>query len=137
MPKKVVITGGKIKILEKIYFDFDSAVIQRRSFDILFQVAEVLRQNPQILSVEVQGHTDSCGADAYNLKLSNRRAAAVRQFLVQRGGIAAGRLDAKGYGETQPIDPGQNVQAWDKNRRVEFIIREEAPGKPFDSPIVP
>ena len=137
MPKKVVISGGKIKILEKVYFDFDSDVIQRRSYDILFQVAEVLRQNAQILRVEIQGHSDSRGSDKYNLKLSDRRANAVRKFLVERGGIGDGRLASKGYGETMPIDPAENVQAWDKNRRVEFIILEEAAEKPFDSPVVP
>ncbi len=137
VPKKVVISGGKIKILEKVYFDFDSDVIQRRSYDILFQVAEVLRQNAQILRVEIQGHSDSRGSDKYNLKLSDRRANAVRKFLVERGGFGDGRLASKGYGETMPIDPAENVQAWDKNRRVEFIILEEAAEKPFDSPVVP
>ena len=137
VPKKVVISGGKIRILEKVYFDFDSDVIQRRSFDILFQVAEVLRQNPQILRVEVQGHTDSRGSDSYNLKLSNRRAGSVRTFLVERGGLSEDRLQSQGYGETKPIDTAENVQAWEKNRRVEFIILEEAAEKPFDSPVVP
>ncbi len=137
VPKKVVISGGQIRILEKVYFDFDSDVIQRRSFDILFQVAEVLRQNPQILRVEVQGHSDSRGGDRYNMRLSDRRANAVRTFLTARGGIQGGRLEANGYGETKPIDPAENVQAWEKNRRVEFIILEEAPEKPFDSPVIP
>ncbi len=137
VPKKVVITGGKLQILEKIYFDYDSATIQARSFDILFQVAEVLRQNPQILLVEVQGHTDSRGSDDYNLKLSDRRATAVKTFLVDRAGINPSRLESRGYGETQPLDPSENVQAWDKNRRVEFVIKEEAKEKKFDSPVVP
>jgi outer membrane protein OmpA-like peptidoglycan-associated protein len=125
---KVVISGGKINILEKVHFETNKAVIKAESYDILNQVAETLRQNPQITSVEVQGHTDSRGSDAYNLDLSQRRAAAVRTYLIERGNIEGNRLTARGYGETKPIDPEENVQAWAKNRRVEFVIMEEGGG---------
>jgi outer membrane protein OmpA-like peptidoglycan-associated protein len=125
VPKKVVISGGKIEILEKVYFETNKAIIKTESYDILFQVAEVLRQNPNIKKVEVQGHTDSRGKDAYNQDLSERRAASVRTFLIDRGGISGGRLISRGYGESQPVDDRENIQAWAKNRRVEFIILEE------------
>jgi len=128
--RKVIIDGGKIRILDKVFFETNKAIIKQESYDILFQVAETLRQNPQITKVEVQGHTDSRGRDDYNLELSDRRAAAVRDFLVDRGGIGAERLTSKGYGETEPLVNEENEDAWAQNRRVEFIIREEKPTEP-------
>jgi OOP family OmpA-OmpF porin len=137
VPKKVIISGGKLQILDKVYFETNKAVIKPESFEILYQVAETLKLNPQIELVEVQGHTDSRGSDSYNLDLSNRRAASVRTFLIDKGGIAPDRLISKGYGESEPVDPAENIQAWAKNRRVEFIIKREAGPKPFDSPVQP
>ena len=67
------------------------------------------------------GHTDERGDDAYNLDLSDRRAAAVVKYLVDNG-VEAKRLTSQGYGETQPVDKRQNEAAWAKNRRVEFHI---------------
>lgn len=137
VPKKVIISGGKLEILDKIYFEYDSDVIKSESYDILFQVAQVLQANLQIEGIEVQGHTDSRGSDTYNMKLSRRRAASVRRFLVDRGRVEDHRLTSRGYGESQPLDPAENIQAWAKNRRVEFIITSEAEPAPFDSPVVP
>ena len=137
VPKKVIIAGGKLQILDKVYFETAKAVIKVESYEILIQVAETLKLNPQLQSIEVQGHTDSRGSDAYNLDLSNRRAAAVRTFLIDKGGVEPGRLVSKGYGESQPVDPAENIQAWATNRRVEFIILQEATEKPFDSPVQP
>ncbi|MCA9544836.1 MAG: OmpA family protein, partial [Myxococcales bacterium] len=123
--RKVVISGGKIRILDKVYFETNSDIIKVESYGILYQVAETLRQNPQIKLVEIQGHTDSRGRDDYNLDLSNRRAASVRRFLIEKGDIAAKRLESKGYGETQPVNPADNAEAWSENRRVEFVILQE------------
>ncbi len=125
--RKVVITGGKLEILEKVYFETNKAVIKTESYAILYEVAETLRSNPQIKLVEVQGHTDSRGRDEYNLELSDKRAAAVRTFLIEEGNIDGERLSSRGYGETQPVDPAENAAAWAKNRRVEFIIKREDP----------
>jgi OOP family OmpA-OmpF porin len=132
VPKRVVISGGKINILDKIYFELAKAVIRPESYDILFQVAETLKQNPQITKVEIQGHTDNRGSETYNLDLSDRRVAAVRKFLIERGGIAADRLTSKGYGESMLIDQGNDEQAHAKNRRVEFVIMEEAGPTPTE-----
>ena len=123
-PKKVVITGGKLNILEKVYFETNKAVIRQESYDILSQVAESLRQNPEITLIEIQGHTDERGSDSYNMRLSKERAAAVKTFLIDHEGIAASRLTSEGYGETQPIDQASNREAWAKNRRVEFVIKQ-------------
>ncbi|MEE2786151.1 MAG: OmpA family protein [Myxococcota bacterium] len=119
--RKVVLTRDKIEINEKVYFETDKAVIKPESYGLLDEVAAVLRKYPQVEKVEVQGHTDSRGSDTYNLDLSDRRAGAVKAYLVQRG-IEAARLESRGYGETRPVDPGENKAAWSKNRRVEFII---------------
>ena len=123
--RRVVISGGKLRILDKVYFETNRDVIKRESYDILNQVADTLRENPQIKLIEVQGHTDSRGNDAYNLDLSNRRAAAVRRYLIENGRIAGDRLVSKGYGETMPIEEGESDAALANNRRVEFVILEE------------
>ena len=82
-----------------------------------------LHDNPDIELVEVKGHTDERGDDAYNLDLSDRRAAAVVTFLHDHG-TDGDRLTSTGYGETQPLDLHHNEAAWTKNRRVEFQIRK-------------
>ena len=117
----VVIEDNSIVILEKIYFETDSAVIQRRSYPIIDAVAATLNGNPQITKVEIQGHADERGADDYNLRLTRDRAASVVESLVQRG-VARDRLRSAGYGERCPVDPRSNQQAWERNRRVEFKI---------------
>ncbi|MEM7434010.1 MAG: OmpA family protein [Myxococcota bacterium] len=122
----VAIEEGQIDILEKVYFEFDSAKIQSRSFPVLDNVAEVLKAHPEITKVRVEGHTDSSGSDAYNLRLSQRRADSVVRYLINRGGISADRLEAKGFGERQPLIPDATTQAeFAKNRRVEFHIEGE------------
>jgi outer membrane protein OmpA-like peptidoglycan-associated protein len=121
---KVLVQGDKILILEKVYFATNKDVILPRSFSLLTQVAAVLRANPQITKVRVEGHTDSQGNDASNLDLSQRRANTVRQRLVQEEGIAAERLEAVGYGESRPVDSNKTAKGRENNRRVEFIILE-------------
>ena len=80
-------------------------------------------KNPDIRLVEIGGHTDERGDAAYNLSLSDRRAAAVVTYLVGKG-VAAARLTSRGYGKTMPVDPAHDEAAWTKNRRVEFTIQE-------------
>ena len=121
--KSVIVEKTDIVILKSIEFEFDKAIIQKKSYPILDAVALALRDNPDIQLVEVRGHTDERGDDAYNLDLSDRRAAAVVQYLVGKG-IDADRLTSTGFGETMPLDPRHNEEAWTKNRRVEFQIRK-------------
>ncbi|MBM7114307.1 tandem-95 repeat protein [Archangium primigenium] len=118
----VVIQGNKILILEKVYFATNKDVILPRSFNLLQQVAAVLRANPQIEKVRVEGHTDSQGSDAKNLDLSQRRANNVRRRLVEQEKIGAERLEATGYGETRPVDSNLTSKGRENNRRVEFTI---------------
>jgi outer membrane protein OmpA-like peptidoglycan-associated protein len=123
----VVIEENQIVILEKIYFETDSAVIKEKSTKILDAVAATLNGNPQIELVEVQGHADERASDEYNLKLTRDRAAAVVEALVERG-VSRDRLRSAGYGERCPVDPRHNKEAWEKNRRVEFKIIETVDG---------
>jgi uncharacterized repeat protein (TIGR01451 family) len=122
---KVQVTAGKLLILEKVYFATNKDLVLARSFPLLQQVAAVLRANPQLAKVRIEGHTDSQGDDAFNLDLSQRRANSVRRFLVEQG-IAAERLEAVGYGETKPVDTNKTAQGRENNRRVEFTIVETA-----------
>ena len=118
---RVLIHRGRIKILDKIYFETNKAVIKPVSFPILDAVAATLKGNPQILLVEIQGHADERGSDDHNLRLTDARAKAVRRYLVDKG-VDGGRLQGKGYGETRPVDKRHNDAAWSQNRRVEFVI---------------
>ena len=122
---RVVVTETGIEILDKIYFEFNKAIIKSESFPILDAVAATLGGNPDIKIVEIQGHTDERGNDDYNLRLSQGRAKAVVDYMIDRG-VEADRLTSQGYGETQPLDTKSNEQAWAKNRRVEFLIVKRA-----------
>ena len=112
---------GKLEILDKIYFETDKAAILPVSFPLLDAIAATLKGNPQILLIEVQGHADERGDDAHNLKLTEDRTQSVRAYLIEKG-LDAGRLQAKGYGETKPVCKERNENCWSKNRRVEFVI---------------
>jgi outer membrane protein OmpA-like peptidoglycan-associated protein len=124
-PARVIVTKNAIQILDKIYFDTNKATIKKVSFSLLDEIAKVIRDNPDIKVIEVSGHTDSQGNDATNLKLSQARAESVVKYLTTTGGIEAGRLVAKGYGETKPVDSNDTDAGRAMNRRVEFNILEQ------------
>ncbi len=94
--------------------------IRPESTPTLTEIAEVLRANPQ-LRLLIEGHTDNVGADAVNLTLSERRAAAVKTYLVTEAGIAPERLETKGYGEDRPVAPNDTPEGRQQNRRVELV----------------
>jgi outer membrane protein OmpA-like peptidoglycan-associated protein len=122
---RAVVEGAQIRVNEKIYFELDSAVIDRASFAILDEVAGSMLDNPSIELLEVQGHTDDQGDEGYNLELSQRRAEAVQTYLY-RAGVDGSRLVARGYGESQPLQPGTDEEVRSSNRRVEFHILRTA-----------
>lgn len=120
----VLIGKNKLVIQDKVYFAHNKDVILERSATLLDQVAKTLERHPWIKKVRVEGHTDDRGNDEYNLELSNRRANAVMKALLDRG-IDAGRLEAAGYGEQNPIDTNKSATGRANNRRVEFTILEQ------------
>lgn len=105
--------------LEGVNFDNDSATLRPDSIATLDAAAATLKEWGEV-KIEVAGHTDSVDTDAYNLRLSQRRADAVRAYLIEKG-IAAERLFAKGYGEAQPVADNRTPEGRFKNRRVELI----------------
>jgi OmpA-OmpF porin, OOP family len=117
----VVEKEGTLDILKPIGFEYDKDVIKRDSYYILDAVVAAMQGNQEIQLIEVAGHTDEQGDDAYNLDLSIRRAASVVRYLTGKG-VDPKRLESQGYGETQPIDKGHTQAAYTVNRRVEFII---------------
>lgn len=119
--ERIVDVGSELVTLQPIEFEFDSDVLRDSAFPILDEVVKAFITNPDIKLVEVQGHTDEQGNDAYNLDLSKRRAATVMNYLRDHG-IAADRLTSKGYGETAPVDKRHTQAAYKINRRVAFII---------------
>jgi outer membrane protein OmpA-like peptidoglycan-associated protein len=114
----------KIVITKKVHFEFDKAVIRPISFRILDAVVDIMKQNPDIRKVQVEGHCDAKGSDAYNEKLSQRRANAVRDYLIAHG-VEADRLVAIGYGESRPVADNGTAEGRARNRRVEFTILEQ------------
>jgi len=116
-----LVKEGMAITLKGVYFDFNKATIKPESRPALEDASKILKDNPTI-RVEIQGHTDSKGSDEYNLTLSDKRAWAVVNYLVQNFGIAMNRLTAKGYGEARPIATNDTDSGRALNRRVEFVI---------------
>lgn len=115
------VTDAEIKLHEKVEFETDSATLLPSSTPILDEVAKVLTDHPEIEHVRVGGHTDSTASSEHNLKLSDDRAASVKQYLVDHG-IAPERLSSKGYGETRPIADNNTEEGRALNRRVDIHI---------------
>jgi outer membrane protein OmpA-like peptidoglycan-associated protein len=122
----VHVTAKEIVILEQVQFDTGKATIKSVSDALLDQVAEVVRAHPEILRIEVQGHTDSTGPRELNARLSQARADAVMKALVTRD-VTRGRLTARGYGPDVPIADNATEDGRQKNRRVQFSILEKKP----------
>jgi outer membrane protein OmpA-like peptidoglycan-associated protein len=120
----VKLTADKIEILDKVFFDTSKSTIKSVSFPLLDQVATVLKSHPEVKKVRVAGHTDDQGKDDANLKLSEDRATAVREYLIKKG-VPAERLESKGFGETAPVADNKTKQGREQNRRVEFNIVEQ------------
>jgi outer membrane protein OmpA-like peptidoglycan-associated protein len=116
---KKVAVGSKI-VLKNIFFDFDKATLRDESTSELERLTKLLNDVPT-LKIEISGHTDSKGADAYNLKLSERRAHAVVDYLVVAG-IAKDRLTYKGAGESEPVSTNDTEAGRQENRRTEFKV---------------
>jgi OOP family OmpA-OmpF porin len=102
-----------------LLFDFDKSVVKKEFYPVLDQTKKIFDDYPT-MNVQIEGHADSTGSDAYNQQLSERRANAVMSYLVNTVGIAPNRLTAVGYGESKPAYPNDTPENRAKNRRVEF-----------------
>lgn len=118
---KPIEKGAKI-VINNIFFETGKAALSPRSNVELEKAYELLKANPTMI-IEVGGHTDNVGDDASNMKLSHDRAKSVRDYLVNRG-IVSTRVQAKGYGESNPVATNDTDEGRQANRRTEFIILE-------------
>jgi OOP family OmpA-OmpF porin len=107
-------------VLRGVQFNFDKANIRPSAEVILDEAVRVLKENRD-LRVEIAGHTDSVGPEAYNQGLSQRRANAVHDYLAS-GGIKSSRLSWTGYGESQPVADNASDEGRAQNRRVELNV---------------
>jgi OOP family OmpA-OmpF porin len=110
----------KSRVTLKVLFDFDKAVVKNQYHNEIGNLAEMMKKYPEI-AIQIEGYTDSVGDAKYNEKLSQRRADAIRKYLVEKFGIAGSRLTAIGYGESRP-EASNHTKDWrEKNRRVEAV----------------
>ncbi|MDQ3366181.1 MAG: OmpA family protein [Myxococcota bacterium] len=127
-PDRVVLTPSNIAIRDKVQFEIGKADLKAVSFSLLDEVVMVMKENPQIEVVNVEGHTDSTGSAELNRTLSQARAESVLKYLVGKG-IKKGRLEAKGFGPDTPIADNASEEGREANRRVEFNIAKQGPKK--------
>lgn len=115
---------NKIQINEKIQFEHAKANIMEASHSLLNEVVSVIKANPHIKKIAIEGHASSEGNPDFNRTLSDNRAKAVRAYLVSQG-ISEEMLTAKGFGSDNPIASNDTEEGREKNRRVEFNIVEQ------------
>jgi outer membrane protein OmpA-like peptidoglycan-associated protein len=124
-PKFIKLEGSSVRVLQQVHFATGSATIEPDSFPMLGEIVSLLKANPSIKRMRIEGHTDNRGNADMNLDLSKRRAASVRTWLVQHG-IEDPRLESEGYGLTRPIESNDTEEGRLANRRVEFKILEDS-----------
>ena len=125
-PPHIVLTESHIQISDRVEFEYDSATLKETSHSLLDEVVQVLESEPQIKKIQVEGYTDSSGAENHNRKLSKQRADAVREYIIGKG-IDGKRLVTKGFGPDDPIADNGTKEGRAANRRVEFKILEQGP----------
>ncbi|HKJ03400.1 MAG TPA: peptidoglycan-associated lipoprotein Pal [Longimicrobiales bacterium] len=112
--------AARTTLEQMVFFDYDKSEIRDDAAAVLRSKVGILRASPQV-QIQIQGHADERGSTEYNLALGNRRAEAVRQFLVGFG-IPESRFSIISYGEERPLEMGSNEAAWSRNRRAQFVI---------------
>ena len=121
-------TEIRLELAADVLFAFDKAELKPAAQDVLKQVAAFVRDNAKG-TVRIEGHTDAKGADAYNQKLSERRAASVKDWLAKNGGAKSVTYQTQGFGAKRPVAPnakpdgGDDPEGRQKNRRVELVIK--------------
>ena len=129
---KVVGQEVRIDLAADVLFDFDKYTLLPKASDTLQKVGQVAASYPSS-PIQIEGHTDGKGTHAYNMKLSENRADAVKAWLVQNASVAGSRISTRGWGETKPIAPNKKPDGSDdpegrqKNRRVEIVLTKAGP----------
>ncbi|CAD5108802.1 OmpA family protein [Zestomonas carbonaria] len=123
-PEPVEEPPQTVRVELDVKFDFDKSVVKEESYGDIKNLADFMNQYPQTTTV-VEGHTDSVGTDAYNQALSERRANAVRDVLVNQYGVGAERVDSVGYGESRPVADNATAEGRAINRRVEAEVEAQ------------
>jgi OOP family OmpA-OmpF porin len=113
-----------VRVELDVKFDFDKARVREESYSDIKNLADFMQQYPQT-STRVEGHTDSVGTDQYNQRLSERRAEAVREVLVNQYGVESQRVDSAGYGESRPVADNSTEEGRQINRRVEAEVEAQ------------
>jgi OOP family OmpA-OmpF porin len=127
-PARVVLTASNIAIMDKVQFEKGSAELLAVSFPLLDEVAKMMKDNPQIELVQIEGHTDITGPADFNRKLSQQRAESVVKYISGKG-VGGKRMDPKGFGPDRPIADNETDAGREANRRVEFNIVKQGPKK--------
>jgi OOP family OmpA-OmpF porin len=127
-PARVVLTASNIAIMDKVQFETGKADLKSESHALLDEVAKMLKDNPQVEVISVEGHTDSTGSADFNRKLSQQRAESVAKYLASKG-VKAARMEPKGWGPDKPIADNATDEGKEANRRVEFNIIKQGPKK--------
>ncbi len=127
-PARVVLTDSNIAIMDKVQFETGKATLLPASNALLDEVAKMLKDNPQVEQISVEGHTDSTGSPDFNRKLSQQRAESVAKYLSGKG-VKAARMEPKGFGPDRPVADNETEQGRDANRRVEFNILKQGQKK--------
>ena len=122
---RVELRDNKIEFKEKIQFEVNKAIIKEESFSLLHDIAELIKQNPQVKRISIEGHASAEGDPKKNKTLSDQRAKSVVDHLVKKENVEAARLAAKGWGIEKPIAGNDTEDGREKNRRVEFLVVEQ------------
>jgi outer membrane protein OmpA-like peptidoglycan-associated protein len=123
---KETATEIRIELAADVLFDFDKATIKPEAAAALHSVAEIVTGKGNGRRVRIDGHTDSKGNDAYNQKLSERRAESVKQWLAEKEGLGQVKMTTQGFGASKPVSPNidgsDSPEGRQKNRRVEIVL---------------
>jgi peptidoglycan-associated lipoprotein len=115
-----MIRAARATLEEMVFFDYDMSEIRDDAQTALRAKVDILRASPQV-QIRIEGHADERGSTEYNMALGNRRAEAIRQFLVGFG-LAENRFEIVSFGEGRPLAQGSDEDSWARNRRGQFVI---------------
>jgi outer membrane protein OmpA-like peptidoglycan-associated protein len=118
---QVRVMGDKIVLDDRVHFRTNNAIIRPISYPLLERLAKLIKEHQEYIHIDIEGHADERGNEAFNQKLSEDRAQSVLEFLVKRG-VERARLTSTGFGTTRPLTPKRGEYAWLLNRRVEFRV---------------